>query len=286
MATGSLRSGHSYQQTVQPTQFAPVSQGFVGFNQNTGQVGETLNALKTMLGTVPATTPFEKNMVNVVNLLIAQHQDLRTEFKSFQERTGFMALHMQDVELSVIKTEQYSRRDCITVTGIPHAKEETTKELGPKVASALSKSGVAVKLGDLSAFHRNGKEGREIKLREGGTKKVPPTVTVKFQSINQKDDVVKNYKNFDQSKKKPAEIQVYHSISPHYANMRRAISSFFRDSPEAAGKTLKWVRYLSPSAGLAVKLKSDEFMTKIHTMNDFWNNFESEVLKKNSRPDH
>ncbi len=203
MASGFTRSGVSYQQTVPPTstQFAPVSQGFVGFNQNIGQVGETLNTLKTMLGNVPATTPFESNMVNCVNLVIAQLQDLRSEFRSFQERTGFMALHMQNVELSVIKTEQYSRRDCLTVTGIPHAKEETTKELGPKVVSALSKSGVAVKVGDLSAFHRNGVKGKEIKLKNGMTKVVPPTVTVKFQSINQKDDVVKNYKKFDQSKK-------------------------------------------------------------------------------------
>ena len=64
-------------------------------------------------------------------------------------------MNMQEVKRYSVQTEQYSRRDCLTVTGLTKTDTETTTELGPKVVSALNKSGANVKLDDLSAFHRN-----------------------------------------------------------------------------------------------------------------------------------
>ena len=98
-----------------------------------------------------------------------------------------------------------------------------------------------------------------------------------FKSVGQKDDIVKNYKNFDANISKPAVVQVYHSLTPHYSKLRRDILTFF-GSHDAAGKEAKWARYLSPSAGLAIKLKSNEFMKNIHTWDDFITVFKRDIL--------
>ena len=108
----------------------------------------------------------------------------------------------------------------MTVTGLTKTDDETFTELGLKITAALSKSGINVKVEDLPAFHRNQQQNKMITQRDGTTRKIPPSVTVKFKSINQKDNVVKSYRSFDFAAKKPAEVQVYHSISPHYANLR------------------------------------------------------------------
>ena len=121
-------------------------------------------------------------------------------------------MNMQEIKRSSVQTEQYSRRDCLMVTGLTKTDGETSTELGPKITAALSKSGINVKVENLSAFHRNQQQNKTITQRDGTTRKITPSVTVKFKSINQKDNVVKSYRNF--AAKKPAEVQVYHSISP------------------------------------------------------------------------
>ena len=241
------------------------------------QAGKTLMAIKSMLESVPPTSPFEKNLTNCVNLLIAQMLEIKHNLGISQSRTVKLSNAVRDVQVSNIKTEQYSRRDCLTVTGLVKAVGESQADLGTKIIGALNKSGVAVKAEDLSAYHRNGGQGKEVKLRDGTTKIVPPSITVKFKSVGQKDDIVKNYKNFDSSISRPAVVQVYHSLTPHYSGLRREILTFFR-SPDAAGKEAKWARYLSPSAGLAIKLKSNEFMKNIHTFDDFITVFNRDIL--------
>ena len=79
----------------------------------------------------------------------------------------------------------------MTVTGLTKAEGESQADLRTKIIGALNKSGVAVKAEDLSAYHRNGGQGKEVKLRDGASKVVPPSITVKFKSVGQKDDIVK-----------------------------------------------------------------------------------------------
>ena len=113
------------------------------------------------------------------------------------------------------------------------------------MVSALRKSGVTVKFKDLSAYHRNGDNVKRVKLNNGKENVIPPSVIVKFKSINQKDELIKNYKNLDFDKSKPVKVQVYHSLAPHYSGLRRDILKFFKDNPTAAIKGDKWVKYLS-----------------------------------------
>ena len=190
---------------------------------STDHMQDTLSVIREMLGTEPHKSPFESNMLNCANLLIAQMREIKTYQQQQDMRINNMVIDMQEIKRSSVQIEQYSRRDCLTVTGLTKPDNETSTELGPKITAALSKSGISVKIDDLSAFHRNQQRNKTITQRYGTTRKIPPSVTVKFKSINQKDNVVKSYRNFDFAAKKPTEVQVYHSISSHYANLRQKL---------------------------------------------------------------
>ena len=238
---------------------------------------DTLGAIKTMLGTVPPSTEFEKNIVNVMNLLIAQMTEIKYAQTRQFELNMAQTRTMDQLSLSVIKTEQYSRRECLTVTGLPQQDSETVKTLGDNVVKELSKSGVQVKAEDISAVHRNGKDAKEVTLRDGSKKKIPPSVSVKFKSANLKDELIKNYKNFDMAQSKPKTVQIFHSLSRHYSNLRNDIVLFFKNRTvnirdgilQAGNFNLQWCKYMSPTAGLAVRLKTGEFIKGIHTFSDF-----------------
>ena len=164
------------------------------------------------------------------------------EMKALQQhqatRYHALVMNMQEVKRSSVQTEQYSRRDCLTVTGLSKTDTETITELGPKVVSTLNKSSVNVKLDYLSAFHRNQQQDKTVTLRDGTSKKIPPSITVKLKSVNQKDDIERNLKNYDYSTKKPANVQIFHSLSPHYAGLRKKILEYYK-SGDAGSKTVK-----------------------------------------------
>ena len=272
-----LRSGNAYHSAdpyvlfgdpLHPNSNYPLPSGPTP--RSADQIQDTLAVIQDMLGKEPPKSPFETNLVNCVNLLIAQMREMKAVQQHQATRYGALVINMQEIKRSSVQTEQYSRRDCLTVTGLTKTDTETTTELGPKIVSALNKSGVNVKIDDFSAFHRNQQQDKTVTLRDGTTKKIPPSVTVKFKSVNQKDDVVRNFKNFYYSTKKPANVQIFHSLSPHYAGLRKKILEYYK-SGDAGSKTVKWVRYLSPSAGLAVKLSSDDFVKNIHVFEDFLN---------------
>ena len=54
---------------------------------------------------------------------------------------------------NVVKTEQYGRRDTLTVVGIPKPENESQVDLTKKVADCLTVSGVQVAPKDLSVVH-------------------------------------------------------------------------------------------------------------------------------------
>ena len=60
-------------------------------------------------------------------------------------------------------------------------------DLGNRVATALSKSGVKVRADDLSSFHRNSGDNKTVTLRDRSPRSekiIPPSVTVKFKTIH------------------------------------------------------------------------------------------------------
>ena len=263
-----------YQPPAQhPAQHSPQPSSAPHLNLNTRieDVNATLDGLMPMIDTMSPKTTFEISVCNVFRILIGQMKEIKLGQVKLQESTvsslGVVDEQLTDISRTAAKGEQYHRRDTLTVTGVPMASGETDVQLENKVATSLSLSGETVTPTDFSVIHRNGKQ---IKTTHQG-KEIPPSVTVRFSKIGKKDKVLRGYKNFDSTTKAPRPVKVFQSLSPHYSGLRRYIVDFFKDTNRESniGKQLSWCTYQSPSAGLAVKLKSGEFMRDIHVADDF-----------------
>ena len=262
-----LRNRSSNPSELAQSQGYQPPEGFSMQDANVQQVSATLDAITPMIDKLKPETDFEIGISNVVRLLIAQMKDIKQEHYNFQQMTARSLRHQDkqadDLALVVLKNEQYSRRDTVTVAGVAKSEGETAASLSRKVAENLSVSGENVQPSDFSAIHRNSQSSRSF-----GGKTFPPSITVRFMSVNKKDTVLRGYKNFDSIAMKPRDVKVYQSLSPHYSSeLRGSIVKFFDPKSDdnheqnfgmsRMGKLLKWVTYQSPTAGFAVKLKTD-----------------------------
>ena len=237
----------------------------------------TLDEIKEMLNAANVVSEGEKTLKTVVGLLISQMREWRIEQvkkdHTYLQRHQQVTETLDDMNLSVVKSEQYTRRDVVTVVGLPLPDgPESQSDLSTKVSEVLSRSGEEVKPTDLTACHRNARNNRTIK-----GKTVPPSVTVKFDKITKKDNVLRQYKNYDSEKRKPRDVKVYQSLSEHYVTVRKYIVDFFNsDSDERKFRPIynpnlkvKWVTYQSPTSGFAIKLQSGEYFKGVHTWHQF-----------------
>ncbi len=257
-----------------PDGYVPPSSDF---DQRLAGATATIDALNPLLEALKPSSEFEQSVVNYMKLLTAHLRELKTDHMKLKEEFSYrnrkFVEDFDELHLNVVKNEQYSRRDTITVIGLAKQTEETPADLCGKVAQ----SGESVTPADLSAVHRNSKDSKSIR-----GKLVPPSVTVRFSKVNKKDSVLKQYRNFDTSKNAPREVKIYQSLSHHYANLRGSIVDFMKlDKSDRKygisnnGLTLKWCTYQSPTAGFAVKLSDTTYFNKVHTWMDFVRIFQS-----------
>ena len=245
------------------------------FEAEVDTIAATLDSLLPIIQAAKPTTPTETSLLNVVQIMIGQMKAINQKIDRSKATTSGclkdMDNSMVDVTRGLVKTEQYNRRDTITVTGLQKETEETEETLTAKIVETLSVSGETVTAKDFTAVHRNGQ-----KPRTTSGKNIPPSVTVKFHNISKKDKVLKNYKNYDFTNKKARTVKCFQSLSPHYTALRQRIVKFFDEDNDEfnSGKRLKWCTYQSPTAGLVVKLQTDEYMRDIHVIDDFYLNFE------------
>ena len=248
-------------------------------SQRLSSLTPTLDHLydKFQNGPKPA-SDFEKSLFDFMGVLYCQIKELRNDHATLRDemlvRNRMVTDSVDDLHLSVVKTEQYSRRDTITVVGLDKPDTETEASLSQKVAQTLSDSGVNVAPEDFSAIHRNSRDSRVIKGRT-----VPPSVTVRFSKINKKDSVLRSYRNYNQAASAPRPVKIYQSLTQHYADLRSGIFKFLKsdendeyyiDGPiRNVGLKPKWVTYQSPTSGFAVKLASGEYFNGIHVWQDF-----------------
>ena len=243
----------------------------------------TLDNLQNMCSELKVDTAFEKGMQKLVSLLISQMKEIKVDQVNKHDeglyRHSQLTRTVDDMAMSVVKSEQYTRRDVLTVVGLPKSDgPETETELTTKVVEILSQSGEEVKPTDLSACHRNARNNRVIR-----GKTIPPSVTVKFDKINKKDKVLRQYKNFDSENRKARDVRVYQSLSEHYTSVRKSILDFFNSDKNSKdygriynpGLKVKWVTYQSPTAGFAIKLQTGEYFKGVH----MWHEFVENLLK-------
>ena len=266
------------------------AQGYVplsspGVEQMKHRVTSTLDHMKTLLDELEPATPFEKGMKSYMTFLHCQFTELKHQVDRVQSDSVVRYRNtmetVDELALTCVKTEQYSRRDTVTVVGLTKPENETQADLTKKVADVLSTPGETVTESDLSVVHRNSNHPKVIK-----GKTISPSVTVKFCRIDTKDRALRAYKNFDVAHKRPREVRVYQSLTPHYSTLRGTIYKFLNSKPGDgqdfgnicnSGLSAKWVTYQSPTSGLAVKLSSGEYFNGIHMFDDFiksiWDKF-------------
>ena len=258
--------------------------GHVPFDNQISQVDNritsltaTFDSLNNMLNNLKPQSEFERGVVAYLDLLASQVREIKGQQVGLREEMLFrnrnMAESVDDLTLSVVKTEQYSRRDTVTVVGLPMPENENEADLCKKVAETMSVSGHQVVPADLSAVHRNSKSNKVIK-----GKTVPPSVTVRFSRINQKDNVLRGYRNYDVSQGKRRDTRVYQSLTSHYSALRSCMYEFFNNKNDLNANSneiknvnlkVKWITYQSPTAGFAVKLDDGTYFSGIHMWYDF-----------------
>ena len=246
-------------------------------------IAATLDQLLAQLNEIPALTPFENSMKNMVSLILCQVKEIKIDQALQREEDRLRRLQIReevdDLTLTVVKSEQFTRRDTLTLVGVPMPEAESQDDLCRKVSDILTTSGETVTTTDLTAVHRNSVTSKTV-----GDRIIPPSVTVKLSNINKKDRVLRNYKNFDFANRRPKPVKVFQSLSLHYSTVRKLMYDFFHSEPTSdrfglirnPGLKAKWITYQSPSAGFAFKLATGEYCKGVHS----WDNFASLMYDK------
>ena len=271
----------------QPQGYQPPPAQVSGIDQRISELSPTLDHMyNTLLAGLTPQSEFEKAIFAYLGLLHSQVKEIKIEQCKLREemivRNRNVNESVDNLMLSVVKTEQYARRDTVTVVGLAKPETESNEDLATKVAEALSNSGETVVPDDFSAVHRNSRDNKTVR-----GKVVPPTVTVRFSRISKKDNVIRGYRNYDSAANKPRDVKLYQSLTPHYSDLRLTIYKFLNSEPSDTENNLigticnrglkpKWVTYQSPTSGFAVKLASGEYFNGIHV----WSDFERAIANK------
>ena len=158
------------------SQHQQYSQRLVSASDNMSAINSTLDTMKSMLDDLVANSEFEKGIKTYLALLHSQVCEARAEHARLRDdqarlrdemlvRNRNVRESVDDLALNLVKTEQYSRRDTVTVVGLNKPDgAESDSQLCDKVADALSASGVTVTADDLSVAHRNSKNNKTLLL--------------------------------------------------------------------------------------------------------------------------
>ena len=191
------------------------------------------------------------SLFNEVKSLQKQITDLQTEHVDpLKAQLKDIDDTQADLQINQGKIEQYQRRDTLIVSGLEMQENETAEQVKTSVVKILKQSGVQVSQGDLSAVHRNAKEHKVIKKGDRVIK-VPPSITVKLYNLNKKDDILRNYKNFDRAQSKKRKVRVFQSLSPYYKEVKDLVNEYCSTN----GLAIACVHWRSASCGLVIKLK-------------------------------
>lgn len=284
----SLRSG----ETTRQLDKTDLEKRRVDLQSKLNAATATLDTVSTMVDDLSGATENDRQIKNILGLLCAQVREMKVDQRVLKEESSDCHFkhvgnerEMKRIDRVTIQTEQYSRRDAVTVMGVEYVSGETDDDLAGKAAAAMSKCGVRVVPGDFSVIHWNGKP----KTIRG--KNVNPSVTARFCKIAQRDNIVRNYKNYDVAAKKARDVKVFASLSKHFSDLRRNIVDFLKPvegyvNPEDfsnQGRKLKWCTYQSPTSGFAMKLDDGTYINGIHFWEDFEEAFQAKCYPKAPR---
>ncbi|KAL5254798.1 hypothetical protein ACHWQZ_G014289 [Mnemiopsis leidyi] len=159
---------HSYSDDLQGYQPAYPQERTRDIDRRISDMTPTLDHMyNTLLAGLEPKSDFEKAVHTYLGLLHSQVKEIKIEQGKLREEIAVRSRNVMEtvdeMKLSVVKTEQYGRRDTVTIVGLSKPDNETEKDLSKKVAEALSNSGETVVPDDFSAIHRNSKDNRHVR---------------------------------------------------------------------------------------------------------------------------
>ena len=112
-------------------------------------LNRSLSEVTELIGDLSPKSTFEKSMKNIIGLI---HKHVQILAKSCSELFNTV----DSTEIDIAKTDQYSRRNTLVVSGLEYKKEtETYNNLCSTVAEELTTSVIKVISTDFSACHRS-----------------------------------------------------------------------------------------------------------------------------------
>ena len=217
-------------------------------------IGPDFQAKLNQLNKATGTNKLPPAALSLFTLLCTRisEQDARLEEQSKR---------IADLERECAKTDQYSRRSTIVMSGLKLDENETSADLKRTVCDTLSSSGVNVDPSQLQACHRNAANQSEPSK--------PPSVTVRFYDFNLKDKISNDYQNYDRANNRRREVTISQSLNYHFRSLKKAINDHIGSG------NIRYIHYRSSSAGLVVQLKKDRVISgdimfrKIFCLDDF-----------------
>ena len=118
-------------------------------------------------------------LFNKVSVLEDNNKQLNTENQRLKSESSNLSNVCASLKVAIDELEQYSRRDCLELRGIPSSRDENTDDIVIKVASLVN---INIKKEDISVSHRIRNSG----IRGGSTvnssssRDMEPAIIVKF----------------------------------------------------------------------------------------------------------
>ena len=158
---------------------------------------------------------------------------LETRNVSLEAENATLTKRLQSCEISLNNLEQYSRRECVEISGIPEVEGENTDDIVIKVGSLI---GLEITKNDISVSHRLPKPSYSAAVREGpqsssNTSSRAPNVIVKFVRRETRDHFYKGRKFLRDKSTRDLDLARYSENKIYISeNLSQANKDLFKES--------------------------------------------------------
>ncbi|MES9883777.1 MAG: hypothetical protein ABW185_23235 [Sedimenticola sp.] len=119
---------------------------------------------------------------NKLKLTIAEMEPLKDEVASLRNENATLRDSLENLELSIDRQEQYSRRDCLRINGVPGDTGDYSENTDEKIMQMAEAANIPLQPMDIDKSHRLGKFRPEFSVNR--------TVIVKFTNSKARDRVM------------------------------------------------------------------------------------------------
>ena len=183
-----------------------------------------------------------KQMNDNYTALQAKLDLLEARNASLEAENATLTKKLQTCETSLNNLEQYSRRECVEISGIPEVKEENTDDIVIKVGSLI---GLDIEKHDISISHRLPKPSYSAAVREGprpssNASSRAPNIIVKFVRRETRDRFYKGRKLLRDKSTRDLDLARYSENKIYISeNLTQANKDIFKESLQVK-KDLKY----------------------------------------------